>query len=159
MPGMSIVDHCHRSDIFRRCTVSRRRHFLPTGDSIKMPFIDHFSIGVADLARSGPFYDALLATIGAARRFEKPDFICYGTGSVEFVVVNAPDDRTQPIASSNGFHVLHRSRPGGGQALSRGRPRPRRERQRCAGIPPAICARPLRGLPDRSRWASRGRGL
>ena len=70
-----------------------------------MPFIDHFSIGVSDLARSGSFYDALLATIGAARRFEKPDFICYGTSSGEFFVVNAPDDKMRPIAPSNGFHV------------------------------------------------------
>jgi catechol 2,3-dioxygenase-like lactoylglutathione lyase family enzyme len=70
-----------------------------------MPFIDHFSIGVADLVRSGLFYDALLATIGAARRFEKPDFICYGTASGEFFVVNVPDDKTKPIAPSNGFHV------------------------------------------------------
>jgi catechol 2,3-dioxygenase-like lactoylglutathione lyase family enzyme len=70
-----------------------------------MPFIDHFSIGVSDLARSGSFYDALLATIGAARRFEKPDFICYGTSSGEFFVVNVPDDKTRPIAPSNGFHV------------------------------------------------------
>ena len=66
-----------------------------------MPFIDHFSIGVADLTRSGPFYDALLATIGAARRFEKPDFICYGTASAEFFVVNEPDDKTRPVAPSN----------------------------------------------------------
>jgi catechol 2,3-dioxygenase-like lactoylglutathione lyase family enzyme len=46
-----------------------------------------------------------LATIGAARRFEKPDFICYGTSSGEFFVVNVPDDKTRPIAPSNGFHV------------------------------------------------------
>src|ERR1700747_3826816 len=70
-----------------------------------MSFIDHFSIGVADLTRSGPFYDALLATIGAARRFEKPDFICYGTASAEFCVGNEPDDKTRPVAPSNGFHV------------------------------------------------------
>ena len=70
-----------------------------------MPFIGHFSIGVSDLARSGSFYDALLATIGAARRFEKPDFICYGTSSGEFFVVNVLDDKTKPIAPSNGFHV------------------------------------------------------
>lgn len=70
-----------------------------------MSFIDHFSISVADLTRSGPFYDALLATIGAARRFEKPDFICYGTASAEFFVVNEPDDKTRPVAPSNGFHV------------------------------------------------------
>ena len=70
-----------------------------------MPFIDHFSIGVADLARSGSFYDALLATIGATRRFERPDFICYRASSAEFFVVNAPDNKTRPIAPSNGFHV------------------------------------------------------
>jgi catechol 2,3-dioxygenase-like lactoylglutathione lyase family enzyme len=70
-----------------------------------MPFIDHFSIGVTNLTRSGAFYDALLATIGAARRFEKSDFICYGTASAEFFVVNAPDDKSKPITPSNGFHV------------------------------------------------------
>ena len=68
-----------------------------------MSFIDHFSIGVADLTRSGPFYDALLATIGAARRFEKPDFICYGTASAEFFVVNEPDDKTRPSLQATGF--------------------------------------------------------
>ena len=72
-----------------------------------MPFIDHFSIGVSDLARSGSFYDALLATIGAARRFEKPDFICYGTSSGEFFVVNVPDDKTSPIAHQPNRHPQH----------------------------------------------------
>ena len=90
-----------------------------------MPFIDHFSIGVADLARSGSFYDTLLATIGAARRFEKPDFICYGTASAEFFRgerTGRPDeaDRSEQRVS----RLLHRSRSGGGQALSRGRPHP-----------------------------------
>jgi catechol 2,3-dioxygenase-like lactoylglutathione lyase family enzyme len=33
-------------------------------------FIDHFSLGVADLARSARFYDAVLATIDAGRLFE-----------------------------------------------------------------------------------------
>src|ERR1700746_199742 len=94
-----------------------------------MPFRDHFSIGVSDLARSGAFYDALLATIGASRRFEKPDFICYAASSAEFFVVNAPDDKLRPIAPSNGFHVCFtapddpgRSEPGvleTGPALSR----------------------------------------
>src|SRR5947209_2061413 len=71
-----------------------------------MPFIDHFSIGVADLARAGSFYDALLATIGAARRFEKSDFICYGVSSSELFVVNAPNDKAKPIVPSNGFHCV-----------------------------------------------------
>jgi hypothetical protein len=32
-------------------------------------------------------------------------FLCYGTASTEFFVVSEPDDRTKPIAPSNGFHV------------------------------------------------------
>jgi catechol 2,3-dioxygenase-like lactoylglutathione lyase family enzyme len=47
-------------------------------------FIDHFSLGVADLARSARFYDAVLAAIGAGRLFERPDFIWYGTSKTDF---------------------------------------------------------------------------
>jgi hypothetical protein len=49
--------------------VSRRHHFFNRRLD-QMPFIDHFSISGGDLARSGRFYDVLLATIGAVRRFE-----------------------------------------------------------------------------------------
>jgi len=68
-------------------------------------FIDHFSLGVADLARSARFYDAVLATIGAGRLFERPDFICYGTSKNGFFVLNRPDDQTRPVMPNNGFHV------------------------------------------------------
>jgi catechol 2,3-dioxygenase-like lactoylglutathione lyase family enzyme len=68
-------------------------------------FIDHFSIGVSDLARSARFYDAVLATIGARRLFERPDFICYGTSHDGFFVLNQPDDRTRAVMPNNGFHV------------------------------------------------------
>lgn len=68
-------------------------------------FIDHFSLGVADLARSARFYDAVLATIGAGRLFERPDFICYGTSKNGFFVLNRPDDQSRAVIPNNGFHV------------------------------------------------------
>lgn len=40
--------------------------------------IDHLSIPVADLARSGTFYDAVLATLGMVRRKEPAGAIGYG---------------------------------------------------------------------------------
>ena len=67
--------------------------------------IDHFSLGVSDLARSSRFYDAVLATIGARRLFERPDFICYGNSNIGFFVLNQPDDRTRAVTPNNGFHV------------------------------------------------------
>ena len=60
--------------------------------------IDHVGFEVADLERSGRFYDVLLATIGAVRRFEKPDFICYGTASAEFPQTSAGDQPVTPTA-------------------------------------------------------------
>jgi catechol 2,3-dioxygenase-like lactoylglutathione lyase family enzyme len=68
-------------------------------------FIDHFSLGVADLARSAGFYDAVLATIGAGRLFERPDFICYGTSKNGFFVLNRPEDQSRAVMPNNGFHV------------------------------------------------------
>ena len=64
-------------------------------------FIDHFSLGVADLVRSARFYDAVLAT----RVFERPDFICYGTSYDGFFVLNRPDDRARAVMPNSGFHV------------------------------------------------------
>ncbi|MCA9706747.1 MAG: VOC family protein [Myxococcales bacterium] len=40
--------------------------------------IDHLSLGVADLARAGAFYDAVLATLGHARVWTADDAIGYG---------------------------------------------------------------------------------
>ncbi len=40
--------------------------------------IDHVSIPVADLARAAAFYDAVLATVGLARKKERPGAIGYG---------------------------------------------------------------------------------
>ena len=68
-------------------------------------FIDHFSLGVSDLAQSSRFYDAVLATIGARRLFERPDFVCYGTSYDGFFVLNRPDDGTRAVMPNNGFHV------------------------------------------------------
>ena len=72
---------------------------------LRSVFIDHFSLGVADLARSARFYDAVLATIGARRLFERPDFICYGTSCDGFFVLNRPDDRARAVIPNDGFHV------------------------------------------------------
>jgi catechol 2,3-dioxygenase-like lactoylglutathione lyase family enzyme len=43
-----------------------------------MPMIDHVSLGVADLARSRAFYDAVLAPLGYRRRFDLDDASGYG---------------------------------------------------------------------------------
>ena len=72
---------------------------------LRSVFIDHFSLGVPDLARSARFYDAVLATIGARRLFERLDFICYGTSCDGFFVLNRPDDRARAVIPNNGFHV------------------------------------------------------
>jgi len=40
--------------------------------------IDHVSQGVADLARSGEFYDAVLAPLGYVRLFTHPRAVGYG---------------------------------------------------------------------------------
>ena len=41
--------------------------------------LDHLSLGVADLARSRTFYDAVLAPLGYVRRFDLDDASGYGT--------------------------------------------------------------------------------
>jgi catechol 2,3-dioxygenase-like lactoylglutathione lyase family enzyme len=76
-----------------------------------MAFIDHFSLGVTDLARSARFYDALLKTLGARRLFEGPDFIAYGTVPGEgMFVLNRPADAERPVVPQNGFHVCFAAR-------------------------------------------------
>ena len=44
--------------------------------------LDHVSIPVSDLGRSGAFYDAVLEPLGARRRIERPGAVGYGTGQV-----------------------------------------------------------------------------
>ena len=71
-----------------------------------MAFVDHFSLGVTDLARAGRFYDALLATLGAWRLFEERDVIAYGTHPRDgMFVINLPLDPVRAVVPQNGFHV------------------------------------------------------
>ncbi len=46
---------------------------------MKFGVIDHVSIAVSDLKRSGAFYDAVLAVIGLTRTASGNDFAGYGT--------------------------------------------------------------------------------
>ena len=62
--------------------------------------IDHISIPVSDLGRSAAFYDMVLATVGLARRKERPGAIGYG-----------PLDRAAPV-----FWILERAGEGSASA-------------------------------------------
>ena len=71
-----------------------------------MAFINHFSLGVADLGPAGQFYDAVLVTLGAGRLFEERDVIAYGTHPREgLFVINLPPDPARALVPQNGCHV------------------------------------------------------
>jgi catechol 2,3-dioxygenase-like lactoylglutathione lyase family enzyme len=70
--------------------------------------IDHLSLGVSNLARSGVFYDAALAPLGYVRLFGNERGIGYGTPG-------APDEAfavlavAMPQPRALGFHVAFRA--------------------------------------------------
>lgn len=64
--------------------------------------LNHVSIGVTDVEKSGIFYDAVLATIGAKRIMEHEDAIAYGKMFPEFWVQSPLDGGTS--ATANGTH-------------------------------------------------------
>jgi catechol 2,3-dioxygenase-like lactoylglutathione lyase family enzyme len=72
--------------------------------------MSHVSIGVADVARSAAFYDAVLAVIDARRLVQHGDIIGYGRVFPEFWI-GPPHDGGRPSAG-NGTHFgfLARSR-------------------------------------------------
>lgn len=43
-----------------------------------MQLLDHVSITVSDLATARPFYDAIMAVLGAAKVYDRPDGLGYG---------------------------------------------------------------------------------
>src|SRR2546427_11815624 len=43
-----------------------------------MRLLDHVSITVTDLARAGPFYEAVMASLGASRGYERQDATGFG---------------------------------------------------------------------------------
>lgn len=64
--------------------------------------LHHVSIGVADVATAGAFYDSVLATLGARRIMEPHGAIAYGKQFPEFWV-QQPYDGGRP-AAANGTH-------------------------------------------------------
>lgn len=65
--------------------------------TLRATVFDHLSIGVSDLARSGAFYDAVLAAFGYVRLSENPRHVAYGppgfTGEPPFaLLMRGPDD-------------------------------------------------------------------
>ena len=69
--------------------------------------LDHLSIGVADLAASGAFYDAVLAPLGVRRLHDRPDMMGYGDTSADFWLNPAP--RPVPRDAGNGCHISFRA--------------------------------------------------
>ena len=69
--------------------------------------IDHMSIAVRNLERSGQFYDAVLATIGMSRLVTRPNTIGFGKTYPEFWL----NERAglAPLAPDNGVHIALRA--------------------------------------------------
>ena len=69
--------------------------------------IDHVSIAVSDLARSGAFYDAVLGTIGLERLVTRAATLGYGKRYPEFWLNARPE--MAAIAAGTGAHVCLRA--------------------------------------------------
>ena len=67
--------------------------------------IDHLSLGVSDLARSGTFYDALLAPLGYVRLFANERGIGYGPPGArdEGFAILAAGAQAKPLGQ--GWHL------------------------------------------------------
>jgi catechol 2,3-dioxygenase-like lactoylglutathione lyase family enzyme len=65
--------------------------------------IDHLSVGVADLARSGAFYDAVLAPLGYVRLFGNERGIGYGVAGArdEGFAILATTEAVRPAPGSH----------------------------------------------------------
>jgi catechol 2,3-dioxygenase-like lactoylglutathione lyase family enzyme len=70
--------------------------------------IDHVSIGVSDLARSGAFYDAVLGAIGLARLVTRDTTIGYGKRYPELWLNHRPG--MPEVTSNTGVHICLRAR-------------------------------------------------
>ena len=65
--------------------------------------LGHISIGVRDLGKAGPFYDALFAPIGWVRQWTDPDGLGYGeAGGLDKFAVFLRADAHPP---GPGFHI------------------------------------------------------
>jgi len=69
--------------------------------------IDHVSVAVSDLARSGAFYDRVLEPLGMIRFADRARTIGYGTRYPEFWL-NLREGLA-PVAADTGIHVCLRA--------------------------------------------------
>jgi len=65
--------------------------------------IDHISLGVADLARAGRFYDAVLGTLGFRRLHAGAGTLGYGDADAAFWLSEVA--RPVPPDAASGLHV------------------------------------------------------
>ncbi|WP_439471988.1 VOC family protein [Brevundimonas sp.] len=74
-----------------------------TADGTRSPLVSHVSVGVSDIPRSGVFYDAVMAVLGARRVMEHAGGIGYGRTFPEFWA-SKPHDGA-PAGTGNGVHI------------------------------------------------------
>jgi catechol 2,3-dioxygenase-like lactoylglutathione lyase family enzyme len=72
--------------------------------------LDHISIGVSDLERSGAFYDALLAGLGYVRLFTHPRAVGYGLPGEKDEAFAILRSGTEARAPGTGCHIAFRAR-------------------------------------------------
>ena len=70
--------------------------------------IDHISVAVTDISRSGRFYDAVFGLLGMTRIADRPAAIGYGKKFPEFWINVRPD--MTPVAADTGCHIALRAR-------------------------------------------------
>ncbi len=70
--------------------------------------IDHISVAVTDLTKSGAFYDAVFGPLGMTRIADRPKAIGYGKKFPEFWINARPE--MAPVATDTGCHIALRAR-------------------------------------------------
>ena len=65
-----------------------------------MQLVDHFSITVRDLRRSARFYDAVMASLGAAKVYQRQDAIGYGERNRAATTATATSASTSPTRAN-----------------------------------------------------------
>ena len=71
--------------------------------------IDHISLGVSDLARSGDFYRAVLAPLGMTLLVERAGMLGFGKRYPEIWLNHRPG--MAPVDAATGDHLCLRTRP------------------------------------------------
>jgi catechol 2,3-dioxygenase-like lactoylglutathione lyase family enzyme len=70
--------------------------------------IDHVSVGVSDLERSGQFYERTLAPLGLSRLVTRPKTIGFGRSYPEFWINLRAD--MAPVGRDSGVHICLRAK-------------------------------------------------